>query len=153
MTPASARFLPILDLRSPSGAGTRASGARALGARCLRAATVGLWGGAALLLAGPSLRLLPRLALAASAVPLVVRPRRRRRPALIQLCPDSDRGAVARSLGISETDLFRARHARSCIVHHDATGQIVALQSASLWICPTAAAAAPPAPLEPGVRP
>lgn len=151
MTTAPARFLPILDLRRErSGEGR---GSRGFAALALNGVTLGLWGGAALLLAAPALRLLPRLALAATAVPLVVRPRRRRRPAQIQPCPDSERGAVALSLGISEADLFRARHARHCIVHHDTTGQIVAVQSASLWICPTAAPAAPPAPLEPGVCP
>lgn len=138
-TPVS--FQPILDLRPRRSAGGLA----------LRSATVVLWGGALLLLAAPALRLLPRLALTAAAVPLVVRPRRRRRNPPLQLCADSERGAVAQSLGISEADLFRARHAPRCTVHHDAAGQILALQGGSLWICATVAPTAPPAPLEPGV--
>lgn len=153
MTSAPARFLPILDLRQQRGGDARGFAARGFAARALHGFTLGLWGGAAVLLAAPSLRLLPRLALAATAVPLVVRPRRRRRQPTLQPCPDSERSAVSRSLSISEADLFRARHARHCIVHHDAAGQIVALQSASLWICPAAAPAAPPPSLEPGVCP
>ena len=38
------------------------------------------------------------------------------------------RAAVARQLGIQESQLFRARHASVCIVHHDAAGCIVTLE-------------------------
>lgn len=38
------------------------------------------------------------------------------------------RAALAAELGLAESQLFRARHAPLCTVHHDAGGRIVALE-------------------------
>jgi len=55
------------------------------------------------------------------AAPAVAMP-----PAMLPLSAQP-RALVAAQLGVSEAQLFRARHASRCTVHHDSTGQIVAL--------------------------
>ena len=113
-------FIPILDLRHRQPGWARWS------APLL---TLALWGGAAALLSAPLARILPRLALAgAIGLPLMVLPDRRQSQPRLAPLADPERHTVAQAFGLDEADLFRARHARCCTVHHDGAGSIVALQ-------------------------
>lgn len=50
----------------------------------------------------------------------------------VSALPDElPRSALAKRLGLSESQLFRARHASICTVHHDAEGHIVGLELAA----------------------
>lgn len=50
----------------------------------------------------------------------------------VSALPDElPRSALAERLGLSESQVFRARHASICTVHHDAEGRIVGLELAA----------------------
>ena len=100
------------------------------------------WLGAAALL-GPIK--LPVVLIAGSLIApiLVVDERCRRRPAQRQVSPSCDwaaqiswladpleRSVSAQQMTLTESQLFRARHASVCTVHHDDVGSIVALELA-----------------------
>jgi len=113
-------FPPIIDLRA-----SRHRTAR----QAAQLLTLALWGGSLSLLAAPLGRILPRLVLAGAVVmPLVAVGGRRdaqvRQPPLA----DPERHTMAQAFGLEEAELFRARHARQCTVHHDGEGRITALQ-------------------------
>ena len=113
-------FPPILDLRA-----SRHRPAR----QAAQLLTLALWGGSLSLLAAPLGRILPRLALAGVVGMPLVAVRGRRDP-LLRLPPlaDPERHTMAQAFGLEEAELFRARHARQCTVHHDGEGRITALQ-------------------------
>lgn len=113
-------FIPIQDLRHRQAR-------RVLWSAQLL--TLALWGGAAALLGAPLARVMPRLALASAiGLPLLVLPGRRQSQLRLAPLADPERRTVAQAFGQDESDLFRARHARRCTVHHDGAGSIVALQ-------------------------
>jgi hypothetical protein len=107
-----------------------------------RLGTASLWMGVGLLLGPVKLAALTLLGgVVAPVVLLLDRPRHReqargRRPiasscAVKPPSPGLPRAALAARLGVSELQLFRARHATVCTVHHDAKGNIVELCVAS----------------------
>jgi hypothetical protein len=136
------RTAPIIDLR-PDLAAHRQLPAE-LG-------TLALWGGWALLLAGPvaplsGMALLglwrlrrrwqgmapakaagPTQPLEGSAPPTAAAKATAAGP-LIQSSADLGRAAMAHAFGLREVDLFRAQHAPVCTVHHDDHGRILLLE-------------------------
>ena len=98
-----------------------------------RLGTSALWLGSMSLLGPVKLAaLLVTMALVAPAAVALERSRRLQRPATLQPAMDHvidplPRALVASDLGLAEAELFRARHAGHCIVHHDADGCIVGL--------------------------
>ena len=113
-------FPPILDLRA-----SRRQPAR----QAIQLLTLALWGGSITLLAAPLGRILPRLVLAgAVGMPLVAMGGRRDAQLRLPSLADPERHTNAQAFGLVEADLFRARHARQCTVHHDGEGRITALQ-------------------------
>jgi len=113
-------FPPILDLSA-----SRRQPAR----QAIQLLTLALWGGSLSLLAAPLGRILPRLVLAgAVGMPLVAMGGRRHAQLRLPSLADPERHTIAQAFGLVEADLFRARHARQCTVHHDGEGRITALQ-------------------------
>lgn len=111
---------PILDLR------TSRSGLARWPAQLL---TLGLWTASLGLLGAPLCRQLPRLAIAgAIGAPLLLLPGRNRAQPRLTAPAELERQTLAEAFGLEKAELFRARHARRFTVHHDAEGQIVALQ-------------------------
>ena len=91
--------------------------------------TLAVWSGTCCLLGAPLLRNLPRLAVAgAIAVPVLLLPARQDSEDGPAAMADPERRLLADSFALSETDLFRARHARRLAVDHDGGGRIVALR-------------------------
>ena len=126
MTAALSDSFPVVDLRPQQPWSSRVPAQVGTGA---------LWLGGALLL-GPA-KLLGVAAAASFLGPLALeldRPGRMRRAAGLQPAaalsapaPGPSRRAVAADLGLPESQLFRARHASVCWVHHNADGRIVDL--------------------------
>lgn len=121
---------PIVDLRE------RLNWQQRLPARL---GTAALWLGSLTLLGPPKvLAVLLAGALATPAVVLLERGRRHQRlerpqsqTTALQTSHNPEllsRAAVASELGVPEWQLFRARHASLCIVQHDDSGTIVALE-------------------------
>ena len=113
-------FPPILDLRASRHRPSR---------QAAQLLTLALWGGSLSLLAAPLGRILPRLVLAgAVGIPLVAVGGRRDAQLRLPPLADPERHTMAQAFGLEEAELFRARHARQCTVHHDGEGRITALQ-------------------------
>ena len=137
---------PIIDLRPSLG------WKRRLPAQLL---TAGLWGVGLYLAALPLGRLPAPLATAAalsgvSGLPLAglvalrsgASPRRQPQgpvgapdqASISAIRLDPPRQELAALVGIDEASLFRGRHARICTVHHNTTGDLVAIQAAQPMI-------------------
>ncbi len=117
---------PIVDLRHRLSWRTRCPA---------QLGTAALWLGSFSLL-GP-LKLSALLLAGSLAAPAVVVLERSRRQASVHApvaapspsINDLPRSVVAAELGVSEAQLFRARHAQISIVHHASDGSIVALET------------------------
>ncbi len=117
---------PLIDRRS------RLNGSQRLPARL---STGALWLGSLSLLGPP--KVLALLLVAGVLVPWVLwldrKPRQDREghalkaPAPVAPPATLPRSILAAELGLPESQLFRARHGAICTVHHDAEGQIVAI--------------------------
>ncbi|MEI8251732.1 MAG: hypothetical protein WCF98_11225 [Synechococcus sp. ELA057] len=125
--PASGPATPILDRRHRLGWSERLPA---------RLGTAALWAGSIGLL-GP-LKLAGVLVTGSVLVPFLLQLDRGRRqslpsPGSVQTPPlvleaGLPRAVQAAELGLAEAQLFRARHASVCTVHHDAAGRIVDLE-------------------------
>lgn len=99
-----------------------------------RLGTAGLWVGAAVALGPAKLFGLACAGVVLAPMLLLDRPRAAFLASVAragQLALPSrglPRAALAAQVGLPELQLFRARHAAICCVHHDADGQIVALR-------------------------
>lgn len=121
---AAAVVAPIIDLRSRLHWRQRLPG---------RFSTGVLWLGTFSLL-GPLKLAGVLLAASLVAPPALLLQRGRRQPQLVPWvatarppAAELPRAVVAAQLGLPESQLFRARHAAICTVHHDDQGRIVAL--------------------------